>query len=276
MRALKSVALAGMFAMMATAGAALAGDGKSEKSPVIPKSKDHPLTEIYSGYRWATPETQALQDDDFDNPAGLWFEVGEVNWTNVEGEAGKSCASCHNDPRVSMRGVAARYPTYYEPWKKLINLEQRINLCREKFMKAKPWKWESTPLLGMTIFVGFMSRGIPQNVEINDKTRPFFEKGKAFYYQRRGQLDMSCANCHEDHFGKRIRANILSQGQINGFPTYRLKWQKPGSLHRRFRGCNKQVRAKPYKAGSDEYVNLEFYLRWRGQGLPIEIPAVRM
>ena len=72
-----------------------------------------------------------------------------------------------------------------------------------------------------------------------------------------------------------IRANLLSQGQSNGFPTYRLKWQKIGSLHRRFRGCNKQVRATPYKAGSDEYVNLELYLANRGRGLPVETPAVR-
>ncbi|MGI9498509.1 MAG: sulfur oxidation c-type cytochrome SoxA, partial [Geminicoccaceae bacterium] len=48
-----------------------------------------------------------------------------------------------------------------------------------------------------------------------------------------------------------------------------------GSLHRRFKGCNDQVRAEPFKRGSDEYVNLELYLAWRGQGLPIETPAVR-
>jgi sulfur-oxidizing protein SoxA len=72
-----------------------------------------------------------------------------------------------------------------------------------------------------------------------------------------------------------MRANILSQGQPNGFPTYRLKWQKIGSLHRRFRGCNKQVRATPYDNGSDEYVNLELFLTHRANGLPVETPSVR-
>ena len=75
--------------------------------------------------------------------------------------------------------------------------------------------------------------------------------------------------------GGQLRANVLSQGQSNGFPTYRLKWQKVGSIHRRFRGCNKMVRAKPYAYGADEYVNLELYLAWRGRGLPVETPAVR-
>ena len=104
---------------------------------------------------------------------------------------------------------------------------------------------------------------------------PFFEKGKEFYNQRRGLLDMSCANCHVDYAGGIIRANTLTQGQTTGFPVYRLKWQKVGSTHRRFRGCNKQVRSTPYAYGSEEYVNLELFVAWRGRGLLVETPAIR-
>ena len=130
-------------------------------------------------------------------------------------------------------------------------------------------------MLSVTSYVRHQSRGEPMNVKIDGDAKPFFEKGKAFYKQRRGLLDMSCANCHEDNAGNMIRANLLSQGQSNGFPTYRLKWQKPGSLHRRFRGCNKQVRSQPHAYGADIYDNLELYLAWRGRGLPVETPAVR-
>jgi sulfur-oxidizing protein SoxA len=206
--------------------------------------------------------------------SGYTFAALEL-WDAVDGEAGKACASCHDDAAESMAEVGASYPVYYEPRGKLINIEQRINLCRTENMKAKAWKWESRELLSMTAFVRNQSRGKPVAVKINGPAAPFYEKGKAFYYQRRGQLDMACKNCHEDNAGNMIRANLLSQGQSNGFPTYRLKWQKVGSLHRRFRGCNKQVRATPYKAGSDEYVNLELYLADRGRGLLIEAPAVR-
>jgi sulfur-oxidizing protein SoxA len=111
--------------------------------------------------------------------------------------------------------------------------------------------------------------------KIDGPAAAYFEKGKKFYYQRRGQLDMSCAHCHEKYFGQKIRMNTLTQGQSNGFPVYRLKWQKPGSLHRRFKGCNKQVRATPFKSGSEEYLALELYLAWRGNGLTVETPAVR-
>ena len=122
------------------------------------------------------------------------------------------------------------------------------------------------------------SRGMPRVTtadDPNDKLNAAWKAGEAFYYERRGQLDMACKHCHEDNAENIIRAETLSQGQSNGFPTYRLKWQKMGSLHRRFRGCNKNIRSQPYGYGSDEYLNLETYLAWRGRGLPVEGPSVR-
>jgi len=228
-----------------------------------------------SGYTYAAKETRAMQDDEFANPASIWQDQGESLWSVVDGEAGKSCQSCHDDAADTMKGVGTAYPKYDFQTKKLINVEQRINRCRKENMKAKTWKFDSSQMLGMTIYVRGQSRGLPMNVAIDGHAAPFYEKGKNFFNQRRGQLDMSCKNCHEDNAGNLARANLLSEGQGNGFPTYRLKWQKPGSLHRRFRGCNKNVRAKPYKSGSDEYTNLELYVAWRGRGLPVEAPAVR-
>ncbi len=267
------MALAGLVASVLMSGAAMAApDGKS--APIVNKG-DHPLPEVWSGYKYSKVDTQATQDDEFENPANLWTEQGEALWSKKDGSEKKACQECHNDAKASMKGVATRYPVYYKPWKKLINLEQRINLCRTKFMKAKAYKWKSNELLGLTIYVAKQSNGMPQAIEVNAQNKPFWEKGKEHYYKRRGQLDMACAHCHEKYFGQKLRANTLTQGQNNGFPTYRLKWGKPGSIQRRFKGCNKQVRAKPYKMGSDEYVNLELYVRWRGNGLPNETPSVR-
>lgn len=247
-----------------------AGDDKA----VVQPPEGHPLDEIVSGYNFRIPETRAVQDDDFENPAFLWIEQAEELWDEADGEAGKACADCHDDVE-SLKSVGTTYPVFHEPTGKLINLEQRINLCRTENMEAEPWKYESDEMLGMTALVRHQARDEPVNVTIDGEAAPFFEKGKEFYYERRGQLDLACAHCHEGYAGTKIRADTLSQGQSNGFPTYRLKWQKLGSLHRRFKGCNDQVRATPYERGSDEYVNLELYLAWRGQGLPVETPAVR-
>lgn len=228
-----------------------------------------------SGFTYMTDETRAIQVDNFQNPGMLWVEDGAALWSKVEGEAGKSCATCHGDSAEQMKGVAARYPVYDPKIGNLKNVEQQINICREQNMKAAPYKWESQEMLAMTTFIGNQSLGMPVNAKIDGDAAPFFEKGKKFYNKRRGQLDLACKHCHDDNPGGIIRANTLSEGQSNGFPTYRLKWQKVGSLHRRFRGCNSMVRATPYAFGSDEYLNLELYLKWRGRGLPVETPAVR-
>ncbi len=241
----------------------------------VQPQEGNPLPELISGYWFRTAEVRALQDDDFENPGFLWVERGEELWNTKDGEANKSCADCHGAAEESMKGVGASYPKWFEPLGKPVNLEQRINICRENNQKAKPWKWESEELLAMTTYIKYQSRGMPMNIDISGPMKEWWERGKKEYYQRRGQLDMSCANCHEGYYGHKIRADTLSQGQINGFPTYRLKWQKIGSLHRRFRGCNKQIRATPNPYGDDEYIALEVYLAWRGMGLPVETPAVR-
>ncbi len=228
-----------------------------------------------SGYTFAAKETRSIQDDDFENPAMIWVDDGASIWNQVDGEAGKSCATCHNDAADTMAETGAHYPKFNAKLGKMQNLEQRINQCRTENMKAKAFKWESSQLLAMTTFVRHQANGTPVEVKIDGDAAPFFAKGEAFYNERRGQLDMACKHCHDDNAGNMARANLLSQGQSNGFPTYRLKWQKAGSLHRRFRGCNKNIRATPFANGSDEYVNLELYVAWRGRGLPVETPSVR-
>ncbi|MBT7956966.1 MAG: sulfur oxidation c-type cytochrome SoxA, partial [Rhodospirillaceae bacterium] len=179
----------------------------------------------------------------------------------------------------SMRGVANTFPRYDPQTKKMIALQAYLQRHMTKDMGAKKWKWESEQMLAMAIYIKLQSRGDPVKSIINDSNRatlaPFLAKGKKFFEDRRGLLDMSCKHCHEDNPGNMARSNVLSMAMPNGFPTYRLKWQKPGSIHRRFSGCNKNVRAKPYKRGSEEYTNLEFYLMQRAAGLKWETPSVR-
>lgn len=267
------LALAG--GVMMTALLFGSANAQQQARSIKPQDAENPLPELVSGYYFLTAETRALQDDDFDNPGFLWVEAGQQLWKKKAGAAKKSCASCHKNARDTMATVGTRYPVYYEPLKKPINLEQRINICRTKYMKAKPFKYESNELLAMTAYVKHFSRRKPMNVVIDKKLEPFFEKGKKFYYTRRGQMNIACNQCHDGHYGNYIRANLLSQGHTNAFPAYRLKWQRLGSLHRRFRVCSGLVRANVRPYGADDYVNLELYLAWRGNGLPVETPGVR-
>ena len=227
---------------------------------------------IYSGWRFRSQETQALQMDDFDNPAMIFVDQAYDLWSKVEGTEGKSCSSCHENIE-DFAGLRASLPRVENG--ELVTLEDLINRSRTKHMGAEPWKWSGGQMTAMTALIGLQSRGMPVDVVIDGDAAPFWEKGKELYYTRVGQLDMSCSNCHEDNYGMMIRADHLSQGQINGFPTYRLKNAKLNSSHGRFKGCMKNIRATPYKEGGEEFKALELYLASRGNGLTVETPSVR-
>jgi len=233
------------------------------------------LSEIMSGWVFRTDETQALQMDDFENPAMIFVDKGLDEWETVAGSEGKSCASCHGDIEESMKGVRAVYPKWNEAKGEVYTLAMQINDCRTERMGADPYKYDSVPMASMEAAIGLQSRGMPVNVAIDGPAQETWAKGKEIYYTRFGQLELSCANCHEDNYGNMIRADHLSQGQINGFPTYRLKNAKLNTAHGRFKGCIRDTRGETFAPGSDEFVALELYVASRGNGLSVETPSVR-
>lgn len=232
--------------------------------------------DLKSGYYFASDEIKSIQDDDFGNPALLLLEDAEVLWSEVDGTEGKSCASCHEDPATDMAGVGIKYPMYDEKLKKPITLSQKINRERKEKMGAKEWKWESGNLLNTSAYIMLQSVGMEYDLKIDGPMEPFYKKGEKLYNTRNGQFDMACKHCHMDYTDTMLRGNRLSYGLGNGFPAYRVGAQKFVSLHKRFRGCEKRLRAQPFKTQSDEYVNMELYLKWRGRKVPVEVPAVRL
>ena len=127
----------------------------------------------------------------------------------------------------------------------------------------------------METYVKYLSRGQTINVDTSGAMQAFYKKGEEFYFSRFGQLDMACAHCHVYHQGQRLRGQVLSQGQNNGFPQYRLGTGRITSFHRRIQECFVSFRAEPYDFGADELINLEVYVNAKGNGLKIETPAVR-
>lgn len=227
---------------------------------------------IYSGWTFRTDETQALQMDDFDNPAFVFLDQAIDQWDTVEGSEGKSCSSCHEDV-ADFAGLKTSLPRVEDG--ELVTLTNLVNECVTERMGSEKWKYSGAKMSGMTALIAHQSRGMTMNVKIDGDAAPFWEQGKELYYQRVGQLDMACSNCHEDNYGNMIRADHLSQGQINGFPLYRLKNAKINTTHGRFKGCMSNIRAVPFKEGGPEFKALELYIASRGQGLSVETPAVR-
>jgi L-cysteine S-thiosulfotransferase len=234
-----------------------------------------PPAERKSGYDQMGPDSRAMQDDDSANPAMLWVLDGEALWQRKAGTANKSCVDCHGDAAASMKGVAARYPAFDAARGRPVDLEQRINICRTERQQATPLPYESKDLLALSAFVGRQSRGMPIEPADDERVRPFVEAGRELFNRRQGQINLSCAQCHDDNWGQKLAGAPIPQGHPNGYPLYRLEWQALGSLQRRLRNCLVGMRAEPYAFGAPEYVDLELYLMWRARGLKVETPAVR-
>lgn len=255
----------------------LTGNGENTKLDIVSYKpvEGSRLEQVISGYWFQAARTRAIFDDDFENPGFYAVDAGEALWGKADGAATKSCADCHGEAETGMKGAGARYPVFHKPSGKLLNLEQRINLCRTENQKAEAWNWGSGELVGMTTYVRHQSRGMPVDVSIDGPARSFFEKGKEFFFKRRGQINMSCDQCHDQNVGKWLRGNKLSQAQTSSYPHYGLYFSKMDWTHQIFEHCVEQMRSTPYPYGSDEYVNLELFMAWRGQGLPVETPGVR-
>lgn len=188
---------------------------------------------------------------------------------------GKTYASCFESGGI---GIAHKYPFYDTKSGQVITLEGSINACR-KANGEKPLKWKKGAIVDISAFMHYTSRGKTINIQIPDDPGALaaYERGKNHFYAKRGQMNMACADCHVYHAGSKVRADLLSPalGQLTHFPVYRSKWGGMGTVHRRYGGCNKQVRAKPLKAQSDEYKALEYFHSYMGNGLKANGPGAR-
>jgi len=212
--------------------------------------------EVYPPYQLAVDEGKTLFETPFKN--------------------GQTYAECFAKPGIKIR---QNYPYFDAKTGQVRTLEQEINACLEQNGEA-PLPWERGQLASISAYLSFISRG--QKIEIKipkeeSGALAAYEKGKQFYYAKRGQLNFSCADCHVYSAGKHLRSEVLSPGlgHATHFPVYRSEWGEMGTLHRRFAGCNELIRAKRFKAQSEEYRNLEYFMTYMNNGLSLNGPAAR-
>ena len=207
-------------------------------------------------------------------PYEINIDDGQLMWEKPFAN-GKTYKDCFADGPA----IAHKYPHWNKKQSMVMTLPLAINNCR-KANGEKPLKYKKGSINNILSYIAFESRGHKTNVVIpadDPAALAAYEEGKAFYFTRRGQLNMSCASCHIQNAGNFIRSETLSMtiGHTTHWPVYRSKWGAVGTLHRRFTGCNKQVRAKPFKAQGKEYRNLEYYLSYMSNGLELNGPGSR-
>lgn len=211
-----------------------------------------------------------------------FVDEGQTVWDAAFAN-GKTYSSCFGDKSASE--IKVMFPHWDAAKSRVQTLESALNECRET-NGEKPLKWKKGKMAHLSAYISHAGRGQKVNVVIPDdpKAQAAYEDGKRFFYAKRGQLNLSCADCHVYGSGRKVRADLLSPalGHVSHFPVFRAKWSGGnsagdglGTLHRRYGGCNKQVRAKPFKAQSNEYRNLEFFHSYMSNGLDLNGPGYR-
>ncbi len=261
------------------------------------------------GIDFMSPALQALQRDDSQNPAQLWVQEGAVLWAkpplNADGRStGQACVACHT--AGSERGMAARHPAFEgagvagpavtalgaamqaitaplaattgpaaTPAQRPLTLAARIDHCRQRHQQAPPQNADGPEVLALAAYLAQASRGLPLQPPNDPRLATWQAHGERLWLQRLGQINLSCAQCHDQHAGAKLGGAVIPQGHPTGYPSYRLEWQGLGSLQRRMRACLVGVRAEPFTPSADEWLALETYLAKRASGLLMEGAALR-
>ncbi len=221
-----------------------------------------------SGWHYMSRSTQALQDDDAQNPAFLWVRDGQQRFE-------RDCVGCHRDTGTKLREVATRYPAFDNASGRLQNLSQKIRQCHSQRVTSAASVVTEDSVLALESYLAWQARGVPIRAKNDPRLAPALEQGRRLWQQRLGQLDLSCSDCHDRLAGRRLAGSTIPQPHPTGYPIYRLEWQGLGSLQRRLRGCMTGVRAEPFSTDAPEWLALELYLKARAAGMAMDGPAVR-
>ena len=175
-------------------------------------------------------------------------------------------------------GVRQNYPYFDDKSGEVVTLELALNRCREA-NGEQPFSYVKDDMAALTAYMAFTSRGKPFDIKIPDDPRALaaYQNGEKYFYARRGQLNFACASCHVQSPGEHIHTEVLAPalGILAAMPIYRSEWGSMGTISRRFVTCNSQVRGVPLEPQDEDYRDVEYFLSYMSNGLPIAGPGAR-
>jgi sulfur-oxidizing protein SoxA len=199
---------------------------------------------------------------------------------------GKTFASCFKN---GGKNIAQGYPYWDKASKKIRTAEMDLLDCMkandpamaEEFKDLDKDEKARVKLANITAAFYSLSKGqrVQPDVDFSDPgALAAYEEGKKFWWQKRGQLNFACADCHWESAGKDLGGNqplSAALGHPVGWPAYRMVWGRLETIHQRYKTCNSQVRAKPFKHGAEIYNLVQFYETYLSSGLPLQAPSMR-
>jgi len=270
-----ALTLSAILAAGAADGPDPAADAKAFRNYFVRKFPNVKLEDFVNG-PYALNEDMRRQWEEKEQfpPYEFSLEMGKEMFARPFGN-GKGYPDCFPNQGI---GIRQNYPYFDDKEGRVVTLELALNRCREANGEP-PLSYVDDEMAALTAYMAFTSRGKPFDIKIPDDPRALdaYQNGKRYFYTRRGQLNFSCATCHVQNPGERMRAEVLAPalGILNAMPIYRSEWGGMGTISRRFTTCNSQIRGIPLDPQDEEYRDLEYYLSYVSNGLPISGPGAR-
>ena len=219
------------------------------------------------------PDAKSQYDSFMEFPSySIDLDKGKSMW-ETPFKNGKHFSSCF---KHDGKNVAGNYPYFDNAARRVVTFENAINACLKK-NGEQALEYGSSNMGLLTAYAKSLSDGMKVNIRVKGKgALAAYEKGKHYYYTRNGQLNFACSTCHIDNAGKFIRSDQLSMmvGQASHWPEFRGGTDIL-TLQGRFKQCEKNVRAKPKQANSEAYNDLEYFMTYMSNGLPLQTPVFR-
>lgn len=265
--------------LLAMADAALAVAPEDVRKNIVgavqKKYADVPVKDYVHGALAFSADAKAQYDSMMEFPPFEGeIEKGKALW-ETPFRNGKTYADCLPN---GGRRVAGNYPYYDDSRGKVVTFEMAINDCRIANGES-PYKHSDMNTMGLlTAYARTLSDGMSMNIVVKGPgAEKAFEAGRKQFFQRRGQLNFSCATCHVDNVGNILRTEYLSMapGHAVHWPAFRGGDYTLFTLQRRYSVCNQLVRSSPLEIGGEDYNNLEYFHSYLSNGMPLKASVFR-
>jgi sulfur-oxidizing protein SoxA len=272
-------ALLALFALLAATllhGAGL--DPEAERQRLVAMFAERfpavPLEDYVYGAMISNPDARAQYEQIMEFPPFLGdIEAGRTIW-ETPFRNGKRFADCFPD---GGHNVLGNYPYYDATARRVMTFEAALNRCLKANGEPEMAYGERAPMGVLTAYARTLSNGMKLNVRVDTpEARAHFEAGRDLFFRRIGQLNAACAGCHLYNAGNTMRMEIISPalGHAAHWPIFR-GGEELMTFQGRFKRCMEQMRAVPYGYDSREWNDLEYFLSYLSNGVPLQASVMR-